>query len=100
MFSQVPVIRYSHQGPRQNRIFFPERNITMSALTKATIIVEAGETSGTLVQARAAIRQGRKLFIMDRCFQNPRLTWPSEFEKKGAIRVRDYEEMKHQLAKH
>ena len=100
VFSQVPVVRYSHQGPRQNRIFFPERNITMSALTKATIIVEAGETSGTLVQARAAIRQGRKLFIMDRCFQNPRLTWPSEFEKKGAIRVRDYEEMKHQLAKH
>ena len=29
-----------------NRLFFPERNITMSALTEATIIVEAGETSG------------------------------------------------------
>ena len=26
----------------------------MSALTEATIIVEAGETSGTLIQARAA----------------------------------------------
>jgi hypothetical protein len=26
----------------------------------ATIIVEAGETSGTLIQARAAIKQGRK----------------------------------------
>ena len=40
----------------------------MSALTEATIIVEAGETSGTLIQARAALKQGRKLFILDSCF--------------------------------
>jgi DNA processing protein len=29
LISQVPVIRSSEQGPNQNRIFFPERNITM-----------------------------------------------------------------------
>jgi DNA recombination-mediator protein A len=40
--------------------FFPERNVTMSALTEATVIVEAGQTSGTLTQARAALHQGRK----------------------------------------
>ena len=62
----------------------------MSALTKATIIIEAGETSGTLIQAKAAIQQGRKLFILDSCFQNKKLTWPEKFEKLGAIRVRDY----------
>ena len=61
----------------QNRLFFPERNITMSALTEATIIVEAGETSGTLVQARAALQQGRKLFILDSCFRKKTLTWPA-----------------------
>ena len=33
----------------------------MSALTRATIIVEAGETYGTLAQANAALKQGRKL---------------------------------------
>src|SRR5262249_4165898 len=44
--SQVPVLRYRKQGVPQNRFFFPERNITMSALTEATVIVEAGETSG------------------------------------------------------
>ncbi len=41
--------------------FFPERNATISALTEATIIVEAGETSGTLVQARHSLKQKRKL---------------------------------------
>ena len=59
LISQVPVRRWEEQAnPRNNRYFFPERNITMSALTEASIIVEAGETSGTLIQARAALEQG------------------------------------------
>ena len=90
LISQVPIKRWQNQGPKQNRIFFPERNITMSALTEATIIVEAGETSGTLVQARHALKQRRKLFILDSCFTNPNITWPHRFAEEGAIRVRDY----------
>lgn len=94
LISQIPVHRYSQQTFRGNRLFFPERNITMSALTEATIIVEAGETSGTLTQARAALAQGRKLFILESCFQNPALTWPRRFEEQGAIRVREYDEIR------
>jgi DNA processing protein len=89
LISQVPVFRYSQQSPHFNRLFFPERNHTMSALTEATIIVEAGETSGSLIQARAAIEQGRKLFILESCF-NRGLKWPEKFLDRGAIRVRDY----------
>jgi len=88
VISQVPVLRYARQGPQQNRLFFPERNVTMSALTEATVIVEAGETSGTLTQARAAVHQGRKLFILDSCFHNRDITWPERYLKEGAIRVR------------
>jgi len=88
VISQIPVLRYARQGPRGNRLFFPERNVTMSALTEATIIVEAGETSGTLTQARAALHQGRKLFILDSCFLRGDLSWPARFEADGAIRVR------------
>jgi len=98
LISQVPVIRSAHQGPAQNRIFFPERNVTMSALTQATIIVEAGDTSGTLVQANAALKQGRKLFILDSCFRNPALTWPARLQAHGAIRVREYDEIAKHLA--
>jgi DNA processing protein len=98
LVSQVPVYRYSTQDWRLNRLFFPERNVTMSALTLGTVIIEAEETSGTLVQARAAIRQGRKLFILDSCFRNPNLTWPSRFEGLGAIRVRDYEDVRQRHA--
>jgi DNA processing protein len=89
LISQVPILRYKQQAVPQNRFFFPERNITMSALTDATVIVEAGETSGTLTQARAALYQGRKLFILNSCFEREDLTWPARFAERGAIRVRD-----------
>lgn len=97
LVSQVPVQQYSRQDYRRNRLFFPERNVTMAALTQATVIVEAGETSGTFTQARAALAQQRKLFILDSCFRNPKLTWPQKFEEKGAIRVRDYEDIRRHL---
>jgi DNA processing protein len=98
VISQVPVRRYEKQDYRLNRLFFPERNVTMSALTEATIIVEAGETSGTLIQARAALRQGRKLFILDSCFRNGGLTWPHKYAENGAIRVMDYDDIKEHLS--
>jgi DNA processing protein len=98
LISQVPVKRYENQDYRMNRLFFPERNVTMSALTEATVIVEASETSGTLIQARAALQQGRKLFILDSCFRDERLTWPHRYAKKGAIRVVDYDEIRQHLS--
>jgi len=88
LISQVPVVRYSEEPFRNKRQYFPERNATMSAMTEGTIIVEAAETSGTLTQARAAMHQGRKLFILDSCFQRTDITWPARFEKQGAVRVR------------
>jgi DNA processing protein len=69
----------------------------MSALSEATIIVEAGDTSGTLTQARAALKQNRKLFILDSCFNVPGLKWPHTYAERGAIRVKEYEEIQHHL---
>lgn len=97
LISQVPVMRYDAQNFRTNRFFFPERNKLMSALTKATVIVEAGETSGTLVQAREALRQGRKLFIMNSCFEREDLTWPRRFEEQGAVRIHSYADVRREL---
>lgn len=96
--SQVPVRRYESQDYRRNRFFFPERNVTMSALTEATVIVEAGETSGTLIQARAALNQNRKLFVLDSCFRDPRLSWPDKLAGKGALRVRGYDDIQQHLS--
>jgi DNA processing protein len=94
LVSQVPIWRYATQDYRSNRLFFPERNATMSAVAQATVIVEASDTSGTLAQARAALQQGRKLFILDNCFRNPKLTWPARFQEQGAIRVTGIDDIK------
>lgn len=97
LISQVPVLLYASRSWRWNRLFFPERNVTMSALTQATIIVEAGETSGTLIQARAALAQGRKLFILESNFHKPELTWPRRLADQGAIGIRDFEDIQFHL---
>ena len=98
VISQVPVKRYEMQSFKGNRYFFPERNVTMSALTDATVIVEAGDTSGTLIQARAALEQGRKLFVLESCFERG-LRWPERLAAKGAVRVKDYGDIAEQLPK-
>ena len=43
---------------------FPKRNVVMSGLTVATIVVEAGETSGAKMQARFALEHGRGVFLL------------------------------------
>lgn len=89
LISHVPFYRYDHEPFKMKRLHFPERNETMAALSQATIIVEASDTSGTLIQARACMNQGRKLYILNSCFDVPGLKWPHAYEQKGAHRVRE-----------
>jgi DNA processing protein len=46
------------------RQHFPMRNIVMSGLARATVVVEAGNTSGARMQARFALEHGRPVFLM------------------------------------
>ena len=64
---------------------FPLRNATMSGLSLGTIVVEASETSGALIQARKCLQQGRKLFIPQSAIDNPSLSWPKTYRDRGAI---------------
>ena len=45
---------------------FPMRNATMSGYGLATIVIEAGEHSGTRIQARVAGEHGRPVVFTDR----------------------------------
>jgi len=63
---------------------FPIRNRTMALLSDATVIVEAGEKSGTLHQGWEALRLGRLLFLMESVATNDALSWPTEMIRYGA----------------
>ena len=41
------------------------RNVTMSGLGRASVVVEAGEHSGTRIQARVAVEHGRPVILTD-----------------------------------
>lgn len=67
-----------------NRWNFPIRNATMSGISLATIIMEAGETSGALKQADYALKQGRDVLIPQSAIENPLIQWPKKYVNKGA----------------
>lgn len=78
------------QFPIGRRVFpsnFPERNRLMAAISDASAIVEAGETSGTLHQASECVRLERFLFVAQSVVNNPKLEWPRKFASSPTFRV-------------
>ena len=91
LISHVPFYRYEHEPFSGRRFYFPKRNVTMSVISQATVIVEASETSGTRSQAEASVKQGRRLFITKNCLVSA--DWPAKFVSKGAIIVENIEQL-------
>lgn len=67
---------------------FVLRNRTIALISDASIIVQAGESSGSLSQGWEALRLGRPLFIWKPIFELS-LIWPKEMVKFGAITLSD-----------
>jgi DNA processing protein len=80
---------------------FPMRNAVMSGISLATVIIEAGETSGSLIQADYALKQGRIVFIPQSAIDNDDLKWPKKYiQRKGAYKFSTIDELLSILAKH
>ena len=73
-----------------SRVFpgnFPTRNKLMAALSDATVIIEASDTSGTLHQAAKCVDLGRWLFIAKSVFEDPTVRWPADFRGYRNVRA-------------
>lgn len=73
---------YPDASPRPNH--FRQRNATMSGYGIATIVVEAGETSGARIQARVAVEHGRPVILTDMVMHNE---WAQALEGQPGVHV-------------
>jgi DNA processing protein len=63
---------------------FPMRNVVTSGLALATVVVEAGPTSGARLQARLAVEQRRPVVLLERLVE--REAWARRYAgRKGTI---------------
>jgi DNA processing protein len=72
-------------GPAKHH--FPMRNAVMSGCGVATVVVEAGEHSGTRIQARLALEHGRHVFLLPEVAKGT--TWGSDLSRRPNTTVLD-----------
>lgn len=78
---EAPPTRYS----------FPMRNAVMSGISQGTAVIEASATSGAKMQARIALEQGKRAFLMASLVT--RESWAQRYLERGAIEVHSVEDI-------
>ena len=71
-------------GTPPRRHHFPERNRLIAGVCEATVVVEAAARSGALGTARAAIEEGREVFVVPGSIFSPTSVGPNTLLGLGA----------------
>jgi DNA processing protein len=66
---------------------FPQRNRIMAGMCRATLLIEAGEKSGTLITARMAVDYNRELLVVPGSIFSPTSRGCHQFLRLGATPV-------------
>lgn len=78
LISEFPI------GTRPDAPNFPRRNRILAGLARATVVVEAGQSSGALITADLALEQGRDVFAVPGSIFSPASRGTNALLKDGA----------------
>ncbi len=77
------VSEYAPKAPA-TRYTFPARNRLIAALSLGTVVIEAGEKSGTLITADHALEQGKDVFALPGNIMSPTFKGSNRLISQGA----------------
>lgn len=82
------------------KLSFLRRNYIMSSVSNATVVVEAGDTSGSINQARYTLNDGKKVIVPRGVFNDPSNSWPQKFRKDFGLvfEFQNFEELQNLLS--
>ena len=87
--SQGAVISEFPMATKPHPSNFPRRNRVIAGLSSAVVVVEGGETSGSLITARLAAEEGREVFAVPGPVTSPQSRAPHRLLRNGAAIAED-----------
>jgi DNA processing protein len=93
MLAKGAIISEYAVGTPPDGLNFPPRNRIISGLSLATVVVEAGDTSGALITSTFAVNQGREVFAAPGNYYAPKSKGTHRLIRDGARPLLDFNDI-------